>query len=218
MSNPPSNSTNIIGNRYGKWLVIDYAGKNKWKCKCDCGNINDVLRGNLTRGLSRSCGCTIIPINRKRMMTHGYSQEKLYRVYHGIKRRCYNQNSKDFNNYGGRGISMCNEWKEDYMAFRNWAIEHEYQEGKQIDRINNDGNYEPNNCQFISQQENTRKKDNVNKLMYNNKEYTLSELSKICNISADRLRDRIIQKKWTIEEAITIKPTVGNNQNLRRKK
>lgn len=93
--------------------------------------------------------------------THGLSRTKIYKIWYGMKTRCYNKNFKKFNNWGGRGIIVCNEWKNSFLIFNEWALKNGYKEGLSIDRINNNGNYEPTNCRFITiadQQKNKRPK------------------------------------------------------------
>jgi len=147
----------ITGKRYGKLVAIEFAGLTKtkqalWLCKCDCGNHSTVMIGNLTSGMSKSCGCGIVDrlrITIKNNTKHGNSKTKLYRVWTNMKSRCLNSKSPDFKNYGGRGITICSEWTE-YIPFRDWALANGYSEGLEIDREDNDGNYEPSNCRFVT--------------------------------------------------------------------
>jgi hypothetical protein len=159
----------LTGQRFGRLVVIEYAGshvsKNNsrttmWKCKCDCGNIKDVSSVNLRYGTTRSCGCLhkeqLAALNR----THGLSGKKtrLYTIWKNMRRRCSNPNDKSYKNYGGRGISVCEEWDKNFEAFYKWSIENGYKEDiaesnrnrLSIDRINNDGNYEPSNCRWTN--------------------------------------------------------------------
>ena len=151
----------LTGQRFGRLLVIkesgySFNGRVTWLCKCDCGNYTSTPNTkSLRRGTCNSCGCHALEnLNR---LTHGKSKEKLYYVRNGMKQRCYNPNSTSYNAYGGRGIKVCDEWRDDFMAFYNWAIANGYEEGLSIDRIDNGGDYEPSNCQWITQAENTRK-------------------------------------------------------------
>lgn len=129
-----------------------------WLCKCDCGNETIVYSGNFGRS-TKSCGCWR---NASKPVTHGYASHKTYdKLYHtwtGIKYRCYNKKSKDFPHYGGRGIQVCEEWRNDFIAFREWALSHGYEKDLTIDRINVDGNYEPSNCRWATVAEQNRNK------------------------------------------------------------
>ena len=132
------------------------------------------------------------------------SESRLYHIWEGIKSRCLNPKSKDFHNYGGRGITVCPEWTNDYTKFRDWALNNGYADNLTIDRIENDGNYEPNNCQWITNLENGRKRRN-NKLnmeqaneirtLYNSGNYTQKELRLRFNISKGHISNLINNKR-----------------------
>ena len=116
---------------------------------CDCGNEKDIVMSDVNRGHTRSCGC----LHLEKKPKHGLRHTSIYKVWCGINTRCYNKNVEQYKDYGGRGILICDEWKNP-LVFCNWAIENGYKKGLEIDRINNDGNYEPSNCQFITHKEN----------------------------------------------------------------
>lgn len=126
-----------------------------WKCKCDCGNYTVVRSDCLTTGNTQSCGCYNKTCREK---PNSIKKHKLYRVYWAMKQRCYDSNSKHYDRYGGRGIIICDEWLNNYELFYNWSMNNGYKEGLTIDRINNNGNYEPKNCRFITIAEQQRNK------------------------------------------------------------
>lgn len=157
---------NLVGQRFGKLVVIALAEKPDgvknahrfWLCKCDCGNTKVVSGSNLGHG-TFGCGCGR---TERKAKTHGcashYEYNRLYHIWLGIKYRCYNSKSKDFKNYGLRGIQMCDEWLHDFPAFQAWALSNGYADNLTIDRIDVDGNYCPGNCRWITVAENNKNK------------------------------------------------------------
>lgn len=151
----------LTGKKFGRLKVIKYNGSNKngralWLCQCDCGNTKTIIGNSLLSGLTISCGCYNKECSKEIHSKHKQSYSKLYKVWQGMKTRCYNGKFIYYKNYGGRGISICDKWKYNFLTFYKWAINNGYQEGLTIDRTNNDGNYEPNNCRWVTRAEQNR--------------------------------------------------------------
>lgn len=197
----------IKGKRFGKLVALErvknVGKKVSWRCLCDCGKETNVLTTNLTTNRIKSCGCLKNQKLIERSTTHNQRHTKLYEVWKTMKQRCSNSNNKGYHNYGGRGINVCDEWKDNYQAFYEWSINNGYKEGLSIDRINNDGNYEPNNCRWVDkfiQNNNTRK----NKLFtINGISKTIHQWSREYNVPVSRTRQRVYIQKWDIVKALT---------------
>lgn len=188
-----SKRIDLKGKKYNRWTVLNFSKvKNKrgyWICQCDCGNIREVNTSALINGSSKSCGC-LHNENVKRTM-NGLSKTKLYRNYSNIKQRCFNSKFPLYKNYGGRGIIMCDEWKNDFMSFYNWAMSNGYKENLTIDRIDVNGNYEPNNCRWITMKEQYHNRtDNVYYIVNKNKK-CLAELCEEYNMPYQTVRKRL---------------------------
>lgn len=180
--------------------------------RCSCGNVKEVYIYNLTDGQSTNCGCLQNKKNKERMTTHGESKTKLYNVWSGMKRRCYNKNQKSYIDYGARGIRICDEWLNSFEVFRDWCNENGYIESKvEIDRINVDGNYEPSNCRFISKKENARNKRNNTLITIDGETKTISEWSEIKNVSANLIYDRK-SRGWSVNDLFVAQNEKGDGR------
>lgn len=203
-------SKDLTSQRFGKLLVVKKAYcKNQkvyWQCICDCGNTTFVTTSNLRCNRIKSCGCLKVEQLIDRSSTHNKRYTKLYEVWKTIKQRCLNPKNKSYHNYGGRGIVVCKEWLNDYSSFYNWSMENGYKEGLTIDRINNNGNYEPSNCRWatrVVQCNNTR----LNKyITINNETKSLADWCRHYNISYSLVRQRIYISNWDVIKAITTPP------------
>lgn len=197
--------------RFGKLVAIEPCGKSKngailWRCLCDCGNETVVTSSNLNSGSTMSCGCLYHDGTNKKSYKHGLSNDRIHRIWRGMKGRCGNPNCKSFKNYGGRGITVCNEWKNDFANFYNWSMENGYSDDKSIDRIDVNGNYEPSNCRWtdIDTQSNNRRNNHY--LEIEGKRLTITQWSRISGIDRKTITDRIIRFGYSPKEAVFLKP------------
>lgn len=146
----------LSGKRFARLTVIERASKRPdgarwWRCSCECGGHCEVRGSDLLRGSVKSCGCLRIDLPKARA-THGGSGSRLYRIWQAMRDRTQNPRASRFSYYGGRGIAVCPQW-EDFKVFRDWALSNGYASNLSIDRIDNDGDYEPANCRWATQQQ-----------------------------------------------------------------
>lgn len=154
---------NLTGQRFGRLTAVKAKGSNNqgnlmWLCLCDCGKTVIVNSQNLKNGHTKSCGCRKIEIlvdrNKDGLIGNIPRQKnRLYRIYYGMLSRCYNPRDQHYSYWGGRGITVCDEWKNNFEAFETWALANGYASNLSIDRINNDGNYCPENCRWATAKE-----------------------------------------------------------------
>ena len=204
---------NYIGNRYGYIEILERTKKKKrnyavYKCKCHkCGKIVEKTLEHLStrkkNGFNNmTCGC--YDRHKNNFYKNGLSNTKLRYTYENMKARCYNKKCNGYKHYGGRGIEVCKEWLEDFENFYNWAINNGYKDGLTIERINVDGNYEPNNCKWADFHEQMNNRSNTIKLEYNGITKSLTDWAREYNIEIVTLRTRI-NRGWPIERALNEK-------------
>lgn len=148
----------LTGRRFGRLTVLERKGskngKSAWLCRCDCGNEKIITASNLKTN-TVSCGCYHKEIAKEANIVHGRTHTKFAYIWNSMKQRCFNPNNKAFKNYGGRGITVCEEWKNDFQTFYDYvsSLPHFGEPGYSLDRINNDGNYEPGNVKWATKNE-----------------------------------------------------------------
>jgi len=197
----------LRGKRFGRLTVISVFGKTKslntiWLCKCDCGNEIPVINTNLTRGNSKSCGCGNIEKICERNTTHGMTGTPLYKVWVSMRNRCNTKSCSVYRYYGGRGIKICNEWQE-FNNFYNWAVKNGFKEGLTLDRKNNNGNYEPSNCRWVTQLMQSNNKRNNRYLTINGMTASLADICRLYNAKYKLVWKRL-KAGWTLEKALLV--------------
>lgn len=199
----------FTGRKFGRWTVLSFSHKVScgnganyyWNCICDCGTVKKVSASSLRGGKSTSCGCynkEIISQPKK----HGMTKEKIYWVWHSMIQRCENKNEKNYRNYGGRGIKVCPEW-HDSGVFIEWSLSNGYKQGLTLDRIDSNGNYEPNNCRWVGwdvQANNTCRNHYVE---INGIVKTVAQWARENNIPYKSVYSRTRDLGWSFEKALT---------------
>ena len=185
----------FINKKFNRWTILSFSHKDKWgekvfNCKCDCGTERTVPIRRIINGRSKSCGCITKENNRLRCATHNLTKNSLYRVWACMKTRCYNPNCTSYKYYGMKGICICDEWKNDFMNFYNWAIENGYKKNDKkkltIDRIDFNGNYEPNNCRFVEMSVQSRNTAKNVYVVYNGERKVISDWADYFGYKRDR--------------------------------
>ena len=181
----------LKGQRFGRWLVLEETDERRhgnvmWLCKCDCGTVRTVSAHSLLKGKTLSCGC----YNKDVITKHGMGRTRLHGIWSKMRYRCENLDSPRAMDYVGRGIKVCEEWSNSFEAFAEWALANGYRDDLSIDRIDNDGNYEPSNCRWATLEEQGRNKRNNVWLTCNGETHTLSDWARITNQPRTRLQRR----------------------------
>lgn len=205
------NCKTLIGDKFGKLTVLSFQGRNKgydslWECKCDCGNIKIVRGGVLKNGHTQSCGCLKKINTAKAKTTHGLiaNNYKLYKVWIGMKQRCYNPRSHSYKDYGLRGIKLCETWEHSFENFHYWSMANGYEEGLTIERENVNGDYEATNCSWIPKAKQSGNRRNSIIITFKNQTKTTSQWSEITNIPTAVLTQRV-RRGWSSYKTLTTK-------------
>lgn len=181
----------LKGLKFNYWTVIKPVGKNssgqiKWECICDCGTISIVDSVTLTHNRSKSCGCYRIESQSKRASKHRATirkkKDRLYSIWSGMKYRCYNKNNSAYKWYGAKGITVCEDWFLNYECFKDWSLNNGYNDNLTIDRIDNYKGYSPENCQWITNEENAKKHRNTIWITINGISESLRGWARILNV------------------------------------
>ncbi len=210
----------FIGKKFNRLTVIEFMPplikkdgfkRTMVKCKCDCGTEINRLLTMVEKGYTKSCGCLIIDTLRLgNHRTHGLSKTSLMYAYDDMVKRCTNDKALAYKNYGGRGISVCAEWLKDKTEFFKWALSNGYKKGLQIDRIDNDGNYSPLNCRYVTPKENNRNRRVTRFLVFNGEKKSVAEWCEQLGITPQNCYYRI-KMGWPIEDILNVKKRVNQH-------
>lgn len=191
----------LSNQKFGMLTAIKVVGKNSkgesiWECVCECGNIANVTCTNLKRGHTKSCGC----YKKICSITHNESKTRLYKIWKGMKNRCYNIQTPKYKSYGGRGIIVCDEWLENYPSFKKWAVENGYKDNLTIDRIDNNKGYSPHNCRWVTNKVQSNNKRNNCFINYLGQTLTISQWSEKIGITPSTIWARYKVYKLPLEK------------------
>ncbi len=195
----------LTGKRFNKLVVLyrDENGKgdkSRWRCICDCGTETTVSGTNLKTGAVKSCGC----LRHMKHDTHHLSNTRLYRIWNEMKKRCYLKNHHAYSYYGARGITVCDEWKDNFEAFYTWAISNGYSKNLTIDRIDNNGSYSPTNCRWATRKEQVNNRRSCVLITYNGETKNLMQWCELLNLPYKLIHQRMRLKNISFQEAISI--------------
>lgn len=201
---------NLTGQRFGRWTVLYQVEPNRWRttrwlCQCDCGKQSVVVGTSLRSGISYSCGCLRNELAKQRFTVHGSRRSRLYKIFHNMKNRCYNKENPNYHHYGGRGITICEEWMQDFSSFKEWALKSGYNDKLTIDRVDVNGPYSPDNCRWVTMKVQQNNKRNGNTITFHGETHTISEWADITGIPYYTLHSRISKLNWPVERALTEK-------------
>ena len=212
----------LTNQKFGRLTALKYdAGQKKWHCLCQCGRDLWVSPAHLKNGLTQSCGCYQKDRARETQLKHGKAHTKVFYAWSHMKDRCLNPNNKHYASYGGRNITICDRWLDFNNFLTDMGEPVEGPERISLDRIDNDGNYEPGNCRWANQKTQNNNKRNSKFYTHEGQTHTLPEWAEIKGVSYGQLRQRIYQRGWSFEEAITTparySPTLQNDEHIKRK-
>lgn len=198
--------------------TISFHHRHYWLFRCECGNETIQVIRAVSSGKIKSCGCyhkiesTIRA--REQFTKHDLSKTRVYHIWKYMKSRCLNPNTKAYRLYGERGITVCDEWENDFQPFYDWALSHGYSDILTIDRINNDGNYEPSNCRWATMKEQCNNTRLTHHYYFNGEVKTLSEWAATLDLPRKTINDRL-KSGWTIDRALTqpINMNISNAQH-----
>ena len=210
---------NLVGKQFGTMKVLrDLPDKEvngllyrQVEIICECGKKSEKIYTSLR--FSKSCGCLTHAINKQQATKHGMYKTRVYAIWANMKKRCYNIRLKTYKDYGARGITVCDEWRNGFESFLKWAESSGYSDNLTIDRIDVNGNYTPENCRWVTKYEQCLNKRNTFVVTFNGETKSLAFFCKQLGLNYSFIHKRINKYKWTVEKALTT-PTLNKLDNL----
>lgn len=193
----------LTNKKFGRLTALyrlhNTGNKTKWLCICDCGNLKEARQDQLCNGRTKSCNCLYKDSNA----IHGKSNTRLYTIWQNMKARCYQKTARNYKDWGGRGIKVCDEWKHTFENFYSWSMENGYQNDLTIERIDVDGNYAPDNCKWMTIQEQQRNTTRNRKFTYNGETHCLKEWCEILGLNYQTVLARH-KRGWSISQSLEL--------------
>lgn len=208
MYRQPTNAVDITGERFGMLTALyrhpteKHNGAYKWVFRCDCGKEIVAVKGTVVSGYKKSCGCMTSAWKSAAHTTHGYGHRGIAGIWGKMKWRCYNPNCPQYPNYGGRGIVVCDEWKDNCAAFIEWALANGYEKGLTIERIDVNGNYEPNNCTWIPNEEQWKNRREKKSKHFGGERVSLKAVCAEKGLDYSVIKERLTMG-WDIDKALS---------------
>lgn len=190
----------LTGQRFARWEVLSYAGNLHWLCRCECGTEKHVHGASLRRGATS--GCIRCHPGRSNRRTHGMKKTRLYNIWCGMKRRCLLKTDAAYPHYGGRGITVCLEWRDNFKSFATWAYANGYSDDLTLDRKNNNLGYEPGNCRWATHAEQNRNYSRNRPIEHEGRVALIGDFASDHSMPADVVRARVFRYGWAMDEAL----------------
>lgn len=198
------NMIDLAGERFGKLTVVSFDGRRNhrtyWKCVCDCGDYRIVSSDHLCNGDVKDCGCQRKGVAHWKK--HGGYNTRLYRIWSMMKERCHNQKRIEYSRYGGRSIHVCQEWL-DFKTFMDWSLSNGYDDSLTLDRIDNDGDYCPGNCRWVTRKEQSNNTSSNRWITYGGEIKTITQWASENGLPYHVLKKRLDGLGWSFEKAIS---------------
>ena len=213
----------MIKKQFNRLTVFEYVGESKhghkqYKCKCKCGKETIAAGFMLRNGKTKSCGCLLQEYYKSgARQTHNKSHTRLYRIWANMKDRCLNEKGSHYKDYGERGITVCEEWQNDFMSFYKWATENGYKKGLEVDRINNDGNYSSLNCRWATRSDQNNNKRTTRIIAHGNEKMSIAQWARFFNIHPSTINSYVKLHDVSYENYINSRMNGGIKRVFRKK-